>query len=131
MKSTPIFPPIKVYYLHGKKWLIIEPITVALSNGEEITVPVGMETDLSSSPKYLWGLFPPYGDFLLAAIIHDYLYIYDYKKIEWGNKKAKAFADYQMLYFSNLINKNYIDNYLRYLAVRLFGKKVWKISRTQ
>lgn len=107
------------------KWVLLESIEVKLSSGEVITVPDGLKTDLSSSPRLLWGLFPPYGDFLLAAIVHDYLYIYNFKKDILGDKSARKFADYQMLYLSNIYSKNKIGNYLRYWAVRLFGHRVW------
>ena len=106
-------------------WELLESISVTLSNGDSLIIEKGLQTDLSSSPKFLWWLFPPYGKFLLAALIHDYLYINDYKKSECNSKEARAFADYQMLYFSNKLNDNKTDNYLRYWAVRLFGKKVW------
>lgn len=107
------------------KWILLESIDVVLSNGEAITVPDGLKTDLSSSPRLLWGIFPPYGDFLLAAIVHDYLYIYKFKANELGNYQAQKFADKQMLYLSNIYSKNKVGNYLRYLAVRLFGHRVW------
>lgn len=107
------------------KWILLENIEVVLSNGENITVPSGLKTDLSSSPRLLWGIFPPYGDFLLAAIVHDYLYIYNYKKGILGDYGARKFADEQMLYLSNKYNKNKIGNYLRFLAVRIFGYKIW------
>lgn len=100
-----------------KYWALLQPITVKLSTGLVITIPEGFETDLSSSPRYLWSVEPPFGDFLLAALIHDYLYVYNI-----GTRKG---ADREMLYWSNAINKNKTDNRIRYWAVRLFGASWW------
>ena len=109
---------IKLEYIYGtkKRWRVLEDTRVVLSNGTLVIIPKGMETDLSSVPRFLWGLFPPFGDFLIASLVHDYMYIYDL-----GRKRA----DEEMLYLSNKYNKNKIDNYLRYLAVRLFGGFVY------
>ena len=102
----------------GKKWAVASAIIHELSNGEVITIAEGFETDLSSVPKILWGIFPPYGNFLLAALVHDYLYVTKYKD-------DRAFADKEMLIVSNKIHNNKIDNYLSYYAVVLFGWVVW------
>lgn len=98
---------------------LLKDITVQLSNGDVVTIPRGFKTDLSSVPNFLWSVFSPYGNFLLAAIIHDYLYVKDYI--------SQKFADKEMLIWSDRINpKNRVDNYLRYIAVRLFGKSVYE-----
>lgn len=126
-------PEIVVKYQHGKRkekyWIIEKDIIVNLSNGDFIQIKKGFQTDLSSVPKILWGLFPPFGDFILASIVHDWLYFNKYKAKECGTKRARKFADNEMLYFSNILNNrnflDYIGNNLRYYAVRLFGKKVY------
>ena len=110
---------IKLKFIKGKKWEVEEPIVVKLSNEYFITIPKGFRTDLSSVPKILWGIFPPFGNFLLASIVHDYLYVIKYKS-------NRAFCDKEMLIISNKLNKNKIDNYLRYWAVRLFGWIYWR-----
>jgi hypothetical protein len=114
---------VVVKYLQGsrkkKYWEVKEDIKVTLSNDDKITIPSGFKTDLSSSPKWLWGVFPPYGDFLLAAIIHDFLY----------NKKtySRSFSDKEMYLWSTEMNSEHpVDNYARYLYVRVIGWVVWK-----
>lgn len=101
------------------------PIKITLNDGHEITIPKNYEFDGSSSPKILWWLFPSYGNFFFAALIHDFLYTEQYLKNDIGLKAAQKFADKEMLIWSNLLNKNKIDNYFRYLAVRLMGKKIY------
>lgn len=124
--------PFKVAlkYPIGKNHFILkETMLIVLSNGDNIRIEKGFQFDGSSSPRFLWWAFPSYGDFFLAALIHDYCYITDYNSDIWGYKKARKFADKEMLLWSNAINdKSFfklIDNRLRYVAVRLFGKRVF------
>jgi len=112
-------------YNPSSKWRtykLLKSIDIELSNGIIVHIPEGFDWDLSSVPKLLWCIFPPDGDFEIAALVHDYLY---------RNKLiSRRFADKEMLTWSNKVNfsKNMakVDNYLRYLGVRLFGKFVWK-----
>lgn len=98
---------------------VLKDLTIQLSNGDIIIIPKGFKTDLKSVPNILWSIVSPYGDFLLAVIIHDYLYVEDYI--------SQKFADKEMLIWSNTINPhNKIENYLSYWMVRLFGKSVYK-----
>jgi hypothetical protein len=109
---------IQLKPLKNKKWELIKDFSYTLSNDDTITIPKGFKTDLSSVPKILWSLFPPFGNFLLAALVHDYLYVTKYKN-------NRAFADREMLYISNALNSNKLDNYLRYYTVVLFGWIYW------
>ena len=98
----------------GKLWTMFQSIDHTLHNGEVITIPQDFETDLSSVPKILWSIFPPYGNFILAALVHDYLYIAD-------KTRGRRFADKEMLIISNKTHKNKLDNYIRFIGVRAFG----------
>lgn len=98
-----------------------------IQNGEIITIPKGMYWDLSSVPKFLWPVLPPYGDFLFASKVHDYLYRSQHHLEEMGAKEARAFADREMLLWSDITNGGRkIDNRLRYRACRWFGAKVYR-----
>ena len=92
---------IKLTFIRGKKWQVDEPIKHRLHDHTTIIIPKGFTTDLSSVPKFLWGIFPPFGNFLLAALVHDYLYVTKYKN-------NRAFADKEMLYISNALNLSLI-----------------------
>ena len=109
--------------LKGKLFKLEYDITYKLSDGTTIVIPKGFITDLSSVPDRLWGVFPPYGDFLMAAIVHDYLYVGD-------KSRGRKFADKEMLKISKKLNNknilNKIDNNLRYAGVRVFGWYYWK-----
>ncbi|WP_404417854.1 DUF1353 domain-containing protein [Brevundimonas vesicularis] len=41
---------------------------------EEIIVPAGFVTDLTSIPRLVWSFYPPDGPWVKAAIVHDFLY---------------------------------------------------------
>ncbi len=104
-----------IFKLGGSQYFkICKDIKVELSNGDIITIPVGFRTDLSSVPNILWFAFSPYGNFLLGALIHDYLYV--------TRSHNRKFADLEMYIWSKSLNpKRGIDNILRYWAVRAFG----------
>jgi len=110
-------------------------LKIQLSNGMNITVPEGFEWDLSTVPRFAWGFLAPDGDFELAYLIHDYLWInkeemyeiFEYYNLVFNQK----FTDNEMLKWAKVTNgtekisiRN-IDNYTRYYGVRLFGWLVW------
>lgn len=113
---------------------INNPITYRLSSGDIITIEKGFETDLCSVPPFLSVIFHKNPPNILAYIIHDYLYKTDYKRDVYkflfgkkGDKLNKQMIDREMLIIANRISPNKkIDNYLRYLAVKWFGNKVYK-----
>ena len=112
-------------YNHSNKWRkyrLLKEIRVCLSNDLEITIPKGFEWDLSSVPRFLWVILPPDGDFEIAALIHDYLYV--------NQTISKQFSDNEMLMWSNKVNTNRrfskVDNWVRYYGVKLFGYWAWK-----
>ena len=41
-----------------------------------VSVPRGFVTDLATTPRILWSIFPPWGNWNSAAILHDYLSVH-------------------------------------------------------
>ena len=108
-------------------WETLSDMEFTLRDGSKITVPAGFETDLCSVPPILSGFMRPYPSTVKAYILHDYLYVNDIRRQEMGDKANKKWCDEEMLHQANLINPQMkIDNKLRYLAVKYFGKKVYK-----
>ena len=110
-------------------------LKIQLSNGMNITIPEGFEWDLSTVPRFAWGFLAPDGDFELAYLIHDYLWInkeeiyelFEYYDVVFDQK----FTDDEMLKWAKVTNgtekisiRN-IDNLIRYYGVRFFGWLVW------
>ena len=113
---------IQLKPLKGKRWVLLEDFTYQLSDGTFITIPKGFKTDLSSVPQLFWWASPPYGDFLIAALVHDYLYVE-------MDSRGRKFADKEMLIISQKFNNknwfNRTDNKIRYVGVRVFGGLYW------
>lgn len=106
---------------------VYDDFEVRLSNEDLIVIERGFVTDLCSVPPFLHSFFSNSQRTLKAYIVHDWIYQSDYKRNELGDKKGQQFADKEMLYLANQIEpKLKKSNYIRYLAVRLFGKSTYK-----
>lgn len=46
---------------------------VYYGGGIRVRVPAGYKTDFASVPRGLWNVFPPWGRYAYAAVVHDYL----------------------------------------------------------
>jgi hypothetical protein len=104
----------------SKYWKIQQPITVMLSDRKIINIPKGFTYDMSTVPKWLWSFVRPFNDGLFGYLVHDALYTD--KTIGMTRKQC----DQEMLFWTNITNKNKFDNYLRYYIVRLLGWIWWK-----
>jgi hypothetical protein len=100
--------------------LTISPVGVKLwevredyrHDGASVIVPEGFVTDLASVPRILWAIFPPFGRYTEAAVVHDYLY-----RIEADRKEA----DKEFYYIMRDEGVKKWKAKLMYWAVRLFG----------
>lgn len=92
----------------------VKDIELTLSNNDTITIPKGFNTDLASAPRFLWSIFRPYGNYTLAAIVHDYMYV-----IGYANKK---FADREFYRIMKACNANRFKRLLMYWGAILFGR---------
>ena len=54
-------------------WRLLATVTYHGST-QTFAVPYGQETDLASTPRTLRALFPPYGSYTAAVILHDWLW---------------------------------------------------------
>lgn len=90
-------------------------------NGYLIRVPKSFITDGASVPKSLQWLYNPYGKYIKAAVVHDYLYsCYNNTGIN------RTLAD---KIFMHIMHETGVDNRTRkkfYAAVRSFGEPSWK-----
>lgn len=76
-------------------------------------IPLNFKTDLTSTPKILWFIYPPFGMYSRGAVAHDYMYKYKVYK--------RKVCDYG---FRELMKQNNVGFFTRnsfYLIVRLFG----------
>ena len=114
-----------------KTKLILEPISNGKAilleeyvydiNGYLIRVPKSFITDGASVPHSLQWLYNPYGKYINAAVIHDYLYS------SYNNTGInRTLAD---KIFRHIMQETGVDNKTVrrfYAAVRCFGETSWK-----
>ena len=114
-----------------KTKLILDPISngkaillqdyIYSINEYDITVFKGFVTDGASVPHSLQWLYNPYGKYINAAVIHDYLYS------TYNNTGINRTLSDKIFYF--IMKETGIDNRTRrkfYTAVRCFGETSWK-----
>jgi len=81
-------------------------------------VPKGFRTDFASIPKIFWSILPPDGKYILASVVHDYLYT-----VKPCSRKE---ADRIFLKLMKISKCSKIRCYILYYCVRLFGFIRWK-----
>lgn len=90
-------------------------------NGYDIKVFRGFITDGASVPKSLQWLYNPYGKYINAAVVHDYLYsVYNNTGIN------RTLSD---KIFKHIMKETGVDNRTVrrfYNAVKYFGETSWK-----
>jgi hypothetical protein len=109
------------------KYQLLKDLKIQLTDGNIITIPQGFVWDLSSVPRMLWWLLPPDGDFGIAYIIHDYLWVYKHQfnySQKWTDQEMKRWA--MASSGTNGPSLCNLDIWARYLGVRAFGWLVWK-----
>ena len=111
---------LKLEFLSNKKAVLLQDYIYSI-NGYDIKVFRGFITDGASVPKSLQWLYNPYGKYINAAVIHDYLYsTYNNTGIN------RTLAD---KIFNFIMKETGIDNRTRrrfYIAVKYFGVTSWK-----
>ena len=114
-KTKLILDPIS----NGKAILLEEYIYEI--NGYLLRVPKSFITDGASVPKSLQWLYNPYGKYINAAVVHDYLYS------TYNNMGINRTLADKIFYF--IMKETGIDNRTRrrfYIAVKYFGETSWK-----
>jgi len=106
-----LIPP---YFRSGK---LLDDFCVVTKSGK-ICAPKGFKTDFASVPRIFWRIFPPWGVYSPAAVIHDYLYRY-------GSVSRKA-ADDIFLEIMTTLKVPYWKRYSMYWAVRSCGAPSYK-----
>ena len=90
-------------------------------NGYLIRVPKSFITDGASVPHSLQWLYNPYGKYINAAVIHDYLYS-SYNNT--GINRTLADKIFRHIMQETGIDKRTIRRF--YIAVKYFGATSWK-----
>lgn len=84
-----------------------------------IVVPRGFISDGASVPRAFWSVFPPFGKYLEAAVVHDYIYV----KLCHIYTKEQADSIFKELLEVLRISK--LKRNIMYKVVSAFGKGNW------
>lgn len=74
-----------------RDFMLMEDFEIELSDGRWITIPKGYITDLSSKPKWIWSILPPFDKRLIGTIIHDWLWTDKVNEIRYHGTIVEAF----------------------------------------
>lgn len=103
----------------GVNWYLLEKF-LYLSGGMEnieVIVPAGFITDFASVPRALWNIYPPWGMYGPAAIVHDFLY--------WDQAVPRDIADKTLLEAMTGLGVDFVTRKAIYDAVALAGQMAW------
>lgn len=112
-------PPVYAPLGDGKHFVLAQRLRYRLGTIKRpVYVPRGFVTDLASIPPVFWSTLPRDGNYVSAAIVHDYLY--------WDQRCTRAQADLilrnEMIEFG--VKKK--DVFAIYTAVHAGGENAWK-----
>lgn len=111
----------KLGYIDGINWKV-ESNIVFRSNvlGCDVTVPTGRITDLASTPRLLWGAYPP-TVYANEASVHDELYTLQKCTREQADKVFLEALECEGVYS--------VRRYGFYWALRMFGWIAWNAHK--
>ena len=104
----------------GRTWFLREDFGYDIGSegsGDPIDVPVGFLTDFASVPRPLWWLFPMWGRYGNAAVIHDFCY--------WQQTLSRRRADQVFLEAMEVLGVGRGTRTMLFAAVRIFGWLSW------
>jgi hypothetical protein len=102
-------------------WRLNKPFRYLVGDYEHptdvIEVPYKFITDFASVPQALWWIFPPWGKYGKAAVVHDWCY-----STKWKTKKEADAVFYEAM---GVLGVPQWKRTLLYFAVHFFGKGVY------
>jgi hypothetical protein len=108
----------------GRTWVLLESFQYDVGfegSGDTITVPALFITDFASIPRPFWSIFPQWGRYGNAAVVHD-----------WGyatQTRRRAEVDRIFLEGMTVLGVGAVARYIIYCAVRAFGWIFWAGDR--
>ena len=88
--------------------------------GQIVVIPKGFISDGASVPRILWSIYPPFGRYLEAAIVHDWYCVLGHKGESPIDYKIAADVFREAMQACGV---NCWRRFKMYWAVRLFGPK--------
>ena len=124
--------PLRVDYINGDEWELVEDISYRTEAGEIATARHGFRFDFASIPVFLQWLYPKAGDgtrpYGIASLFHDWLYCH--RKIG-GRSIERVEADNLFYEINRYVGIGWWTSSRMYRAVRMFGWIPWGQRRTE
>lgn len=92
-------------------------------SGRAITVPKGFVTDGASVPQFLWTLFPAWGSYSRAAVVHDLLCHLLHKGTPHAEAPTRKHADDIFMEAMKVCGTGFFTRNILYWGVR-FGARL-------
>jgi len=108
---------LQVIQGESDSWIVCQDFSYICNDGEEVIVTKGLRTDLASTPRIVWNIFPPFGLYIGAAIVHDALYT--------RQTFDRAKSDGIFLEAMKTEDVSWLTRQIIYRAVRIFGGFAW------
>ena len=91
-------PPVDFRpFVDGQHWIVRQPLRYRIGvSTQEVVVPAGFVTDFASIPQALQSIIRANGNYILPAVVHDYLY--------WNQSCTRKQAD-QIFLLAMIENK--------------------------
>lgn len=119
MKPPRFMDPLELSPLpNGHEWTVLADLTYLPAAGPAITVCAGFVTDLASVPRIFWNIFPPFGKYTAAAVLHDWLYTH-----RAGRPRSRC--DSLFMESMKVCGVSWAARSTIYSAVRCWGWLVW------
>lgn len=115
----------------GRNCKLVEPLTFVTRDGRVLIIPCGAATDGASTPQGTWDVLPPFGDYWLAALLHDAAY-QNTLQLPDGTLATltKDQSDALLLEAMQSLGVNNFDAQTIYNGVHDFGWKAFKDDRS-
>ena len=110
----------------GKAWFLQEEFSYdvgEVGSGNTVQVPRWFVTDFASVPRPLWVVFPRWGRYGNAAVIHDFMY--------YDQSRSRKEADDIFLEAMEVLEVGWVKRRVMHLAVRTFGWIAWRGSKSR
>lgn len=108
---------------NGRDWKLCKSFTYHIGSKNSrhfIKVPKGFVTDFASVPSFLWWWIPPFGKYLKATVLHDWLY-----QVHFNYAYDRKYADQVFKEAMIVGGTPEWKARLMYYGVRLFGWVAW------
>jgi hypothetical protein len=105
-------------------YILTKPIAWLPNSGQpykRVDVPPGFVTDFASIPRPFWSLLPPDGEYVYAAILHDYLY--------WQQERPREESDDIFKFAMEDLKVGSMTIGTIHSAVRLGGGSAWDSNK--